>query len=81
MTLSPRVAAFLLGKAYFGGLAEETDDVPNLERLARALAADPDLLEAAWSIWTLEMDRWSEAAILEARYWLDVVLIGGLANP
>ena len=81
MTLSPNAAASLLGKAYFGGLAESNNDVPNLELLARALAADPDLLEAAWSIWGLEMGRWSEAAILEARYWLDVVLIGGLANP
>ncbi len=80
MTLSPSQAASLLRTAYFGVLDERASDPLNLELLVQALRADPALLEAAWSIWASEMGRWSEPAILEARYWVDVVLIGGPAH-
>ena len=77
------LAAYLLGEAY----ADACDERPwpysqgHLTWLAQELDADPDLLEDSWAIWSWEMDGWSEAAIMEARYWVDAVLIGGLPVP
>lgn len=77
------LAAYLLGEAY----ANACEACPwlfspqRLTQLAQALDADPDLLEEAWTFWTWEMSTWSEAAIMEARSWVDAVLIGGLPIP
>ena len=81
--LTPSLAAYMLGEAYehdialYSGMPESQ----RLEALARALDADPDLLEAAWTLWTWEMHNWSEVAVMEARYWIDAVLIGDLPIP
>lgn len=58
-------------------------DPTTLEAIARAMDADPEYLEATWSAWKEEMegDKVPEEEIDAARYWLDVTLIGGLANP
>lgn len=77
------LAAYLLGEASADACDERSWPYSQrrLTRLAQALDANPDLLEDAWNIWTWEMDGWSEAAIMEARYWVDAVLIGGLPVP
>ena len=77
--------AYHLGEAYAASQGEDdrnTDPV-TFEEVARELDADPELLEAAWEAWHEEMDveGWTEKQVNEARYWLDVVVIGDLTNP
>ena len=45
--------------------------------------ADLEYLDEAWNAWQekLLLAAHTERALEAARYWLDVVLIGGLANP
>lgn len=77
-------AAYHLGEAYAAEQGEDADYSPyEVELIARAMDADPDYLDAVWDAWQEELllAPHTEETVNEARYWLDVVLIGGLANP
>ncbi len=54
-----------------------------MEEIARELDSDPELLEAAREAWheKVEVDGETEKQVNEARYWLDVVVIGDLVIP
>lgn len=80
MNLTSSLAAYLLGEAYAAATGERpTPFIPkHLRWLAKPLDENPELLEAAWTIWNWEMDSWSEAKIMDARRWVDKVLISGL---
>jgi len=78
-------AADLVAEAYLvdlGGRRFMAPDPITLEALARALDARPEVLEQVWQAWEAQLARagWSEAHRDQARYWLDVVLIGGIAT-
>ena len=64
-----------------GDEARDTRHV-QLKDVARKLELDPEVLEAAWEAWREEMDEsgWTEKQMDEARYWLDVMVIGDLAQ-
>ena len=78
-------AAYHLGEAYAAEQGEEDADYSpyEVELIARAMDADPEFLEEVWDAWEEELllSAYSEDVLETARYWLDVVLIGGLANP
>jgi hypothetical protein len=79
-------AACHLGEAYTAEQGQDADDRPyETEPIAQAMDADPENLEAVWAAWQekLLLAGQSDKQVNEneARYWLDVVLIGGLANP
>jgi len=78
-------AVSLLSEAYLvdlGGKGLLNPDPITLEALARALDARPDVLEQVWQAWKAQLVQasWSEAQRKRARYWLDSVVIGGIAN-
>ncbi len=83
MFLTPSLAAYMLGEAYANGTVQGSGmpEAVRLEALARALDANPALLEATWALWTWEMAGWRQAEIMEARYWLNALLIGVPSNP
>lgn len=77
-------AAYHLGEAYAAEQGIDADYSPyEVELIARAMDADPDYLEDVWDAWQEELllAAYTDKQVDEARYWLDVVLIGGLANP
>ena len=81
---TPIEAAYHLGEAYAAEQGENADYSPyEVELIARAMDADPEYLEEVWEAWQEELllAAYTEKAVDAARYWLDVVLIGGLANP
>ena len=83
---TPVEAAYHLGEAFAAQHGEDDRDTDpvTLEDLARALDADPEYLEASWEAWHEGMSdntSWTEGEIDDARYWLDTVVVGGLANP
>lgn len=81
---SPVEAAMLLADLYAGSLGEACDiDLVAQAKVARALDADPEYLEAAWEAWLdpMILYGWNEQQIDDARYWLDAEFLGGLANP
>jgi len=65
-----------------GGIGTDPDPV-TLEALARALDLSPEMLELVWNTWESEMvlADWTQGRRDEAQYWLDAVLIGGIAEP
>jgi len=79
-------AVDLLAEAYLVDLSGGGFMAPDpitLEALARALDARPEVLEQVWQAWEAQLVRagWSEAHRDEASCWLNVVVIGGIANP
>lgn len=77
-------AVELLTDAYWvdaGGQGLSPDPV-TLEALARALNARPEMLGHVWAAWEDELllAEWSQERRDTARYWLDAVIIGGIAN-
>ena len=79
-------AVDLLTRAYLvdlGGRASMGPDPITFEALARALDARPEVLEQVWQTWDEQMGRagWTETHRDQARYWLDAVVIGGIAVP
>jgi len=81
-TISEAVA--LLMQAYLvdlGGRQSLDPDPITLEALARALDARPEVLEQVWTVWEdcLIQASWSRTHRDQARYWLDTVVIGGIA--
>jgi len=66
--------------ADLGGIGVDPDPV-TLEALARALELAPEILGLVWETWESEMifAEWPQARRDEAQYWLDAVLIGGIA--
>ena len=77
---SPEEAAQLLEEVYAGSLGTVSDvGLVTQEELARALDADPDVLEETWEVWVLMgMPGWTEKQMDDARTWLDVEFLGGL---
>jgi len=76
-------AADLLAEAYLVDLGRRPSTHPDpitLEALARALDARPEVLEQVWQAWEAQLVTagWSERHRNQARYWLDVVVIGGI---
>ena len=79
-----RRAAYYLGEAWGADRGEIVNyDEIETEAIARAMNADPEYLEAVWATWKelLRLAAYTDKQVGEARYWLDVVLIGGLTNP
>jgi len=79
-------AVYLLSRAYvvdLGGPAFLGPDPITLDALARALNAQPKVLEQVWHAWEQELIRtgWSKVYQDQAHYWLDAVVIGGIATP
>lgn len=79
-------AVDLLSRAYLvdlGGRAFMVPDPITLKALARALDARPEVLEQVWQAWEAQLVKagWPEAHRDEASYWLDAVVIGGIAHP
>jgi len=78
-------AVELLAEAHWvdlGGQGRDPDPVA-LEALAWALDGHPKYLEQVWEVWEDELilAEWSEARRNQAHYWLDAVVIGGIAAP
>jgi len=78
-------AVELLSQAYLvdlGGRGLMVPDPITLEALARALDARPEVLEQVWQAWEDELCRvgWTRTHRDEAHYWLDTVVIGGIAT-
>lgn len=65
-----------------GEVDSDTDPV-TLHEVARGLASDPKLLEAAWEAWRVQLveRRYTQVQFDQARSWLDVAVIGRRANP
>jgi len=63
-----------------GGVGADPDPV-TLEALARALELEPEMLELVRETWESEMilAEWTQVRRDEAQYWLDAVMIGGIA--
>jgi len=80
---SPVEAAGLLADAWAADRGEEGwVDPVTLEALAWSLDADPEYLEETWQAWAdeLEAQGYTPTELDEARYWLDVVVIGGIGE-
>jgi len=78
-------AADLLAEVYLvdlGNWASTAPDPITLEALARALDARPEVLEEVWNAWEEQLNRagWTQKHRDEAHYWLDAVVIGGIAT-
>ncbi|MGY2897125.1 hypothetical protein [Deinococcus sp. UYEF24] len=81
---TPIEASYHLGEAYAAEQGIDVDYSPyEVKLIARAMDADPEYLEEVWAAWLEEMegDGLTGKQIDEVRYWLDMTLIGGLANP
>ena len=82
---TPVEHAYHLDEAYavvLGEFDSDTDPV-TFEQVARELDSDPELLEAAWEVWSEQLveRRYTQVQVDQAQYWLDVTVLGGLANP
>lgn len=80
-----REHAYHLDEAYFvvqGEVDSDTDPI-TIQAVARELASDSKLLEAAWEVWSgqLRERRYTQAQVDQARSWLERYVIGELANP
>jgi len=74
-------AVELLAEAYWvdlGGQGLNPDPIA-----LEALDGHPEYLGQVWSAWEDELilAEWSEARRNQAHYWLDAVVIGGIAAP
>lgn len=78
-------AAYHLGEAYAESQGKAGRDINMviLEGVARELGAAPHLFEMAWTAWHEEMidEDWTNQQMEHARYWLKVVVVGGLTSP
>jgi len=78
-------AVDLLAEAHWvdlGGQGLDPDPV-TLEALIRALAFRPEVLEEVRQAWEEELllSEWSQERRDQARYWLDAVMVGRMADP
>ena len=57
-------------------------DPVTLEALAWALDTHPEYLKQVWEAWEDELilSKWSQERRDQARYWLDAVVISGIAT-
>jgi len=78
-------AADVLAEVYLvdlGGHSFTAPDPVTFEALARALDAQPEMLEQVWQAWDAQLVKagWSQGHRDQARYWLDAVVIGGITT-
>lgn len=76
-------AANVLAEVYLVDLGRRSFTAPDpvtFEALARALDAQPEILEQVWQAWDAQLIKagWSQQHRYQARYWLDAVVIGGI---
>jgi len=79
-------AADVLAEVYLvdlGGHSFTAPDPVTFEALARALDAQPEMLEQVWQAWNAQLMNagWAQRHRDQARYWLDTVVIGGITLP
>jgi len=82
-------AADVLAEVYLVDLGGHSFTAPDpvdpvtFEALARALDAQPEMLEQVWQAWDAQLVNagWAQTHRDQARYWLDAVVIGGLTFP